>query len=122
MLPTLRVTPTQLVEVAPRLERYIMRSEDTLTWTDIVNGAEWLAGEFGISRTLWGQACLTMGRNLAAVALAFMTTRPAGHFTSSPAGYYAGMVKKAEKGELHLDRTLWRLRENKWGRTDRQRI
>jgi replication initiation protein RepC len=122
VLPTLRVTPAQLVELAPRLERYVLRSEDTLTWPDIVNGAQWLAGEFGVSRTLWDHACLAMGRNLAAVALAFVTTRPAGHFTSGPAGYYAGMVKKAEKGELHLDRTLWKLREDKWGRTNRLRV
>jgi replication initiation protein RepC len=120
-LPTLRVTPAQLVELAPRLERYVERSLTALTWPDIVTGSEWLAGELGVSRTLWGHACRVMGRNLAAVALAFVTTRPEGHFTSGPAGYYAGMVKKAEKGELHLDRTLWKLREAKWGKADRRR-
>ena len=121
VLPELRVTPAQLVELAPRLERYVERALTALTWPDIVIGAEWLAGELGVSRTLWGHACRVMGRNLAAVALAFVTTRPEGHFTSGPAGYYAGMVKKAEKGELHLDRTLWKLRENKWGKADRRR-
>jgi replication initiation protein RepC len=120
-LPSLRLTPMQLVELAPRLARYIEHTLDTLTWPDIVNGAKWLAGELGVSRTLWGHACGVMGRNLAAVALAFVTTRPEGHFTSGPAGYYAGMVKKAEKSDLHLDRTLWKLRENKWGTADRRR-
>jgi replication initiation protein RepC len=118
----LRVTPAQLIELAPRLERYVECAQSALTWPDIVNGAEWLAGELGMSRTLWGHACRVMGRNLAAVALAFVTTRPEGHFTSSPSGYYAGMVKKAEKGELNLDRTLWKLRQNKWGKADRQRM
>jgi replication initiation protein RepC len=122
VLPVLRVTPAQLVELAPGLERYVERAQDTLTWPDIVNGAEWLAGELGVSRTLWGHACRVMGRNLAAVALAFVTTRPEGYFTIGPSGYYAGMVKKAEKGELHLDRTLWKLRENKWGKADRRRV
>jgi replication initiation protein RepC len=60
-----------------------------------------------------------MGRNLAAVALALVTTRPEGHFTKGPAGYFAGMVRKQEKGELHLDRTLWKLREAKWGKDRR---
>jgi hypothetical protein len=31
-------------------------------------------------------------------------------------GYFAGMVRKAEKGELHLERTLWALRQAKWGK------
>jgi replication initiation protein RepC len=60
-----------------------------------------------------------MGRERAAVALAFVTTRPVGHFTSGPAGYFAGMVRKDEKGDLHLDRTLWKLRELKWGKPER---
>jgi replication initiation protein RepC len=115
-LPSLRLTPAQLIELAPRLTRYVETALTALTWPDVVNGTEWLAGELGVSRTLWGHACEVMGRNLAAVALAFVTTRPEGHFTSGPAGYFAGMVKKAEKGDLHLDRTLWKLRENKWAR------
>jgi hypothetical protein len=32
------------------------------------------------------------------------------------------MLRKAEKGELHLDRTLWALREAKWGKPDRRRM
>jgi replication initiation protein RepC len=120
-LPTLRLTPVQLIELAPRLQRYVGAALTALTWPDIVNAAEWLAGELGVSRTLWGHACLIMGRDLAAVALAFVTTRPEGHFTSGPAGYFAGMVRKAEKGDLHLDRTLWKLREDKWGKPDRRR-
>jgi hypothetical protein len=31
------------------------------------------------------------------------------------------MVRKQEKGELHLDRTLWKLREAKWGKDRRSR-
>jgi replication initiation protein RepC len=120
-LPSLRLTPVQLVELAPRLQRYVAAVLTALTWADIVNAAEWLAGELGVSQTLWRHACLVMGRDRAAVALAFVTTRPEGHFTSGPAGYFAGMVRKDEKGELHLDRTLWKLREDKWGKPDRRR-
>jgi replication initiation protein RepC len=103
------------VELAPRLQRYVEGTLTALTWPDVVNGAEWLAGELGVSRTLWGHACLVMGRETAAVALAIVSTRPTGHFTSSPGAYFAGMLRKFEKGELHLARTLWRLKDQLWG-------
>jgi hypothetical protein len=35
---------------------------------------------------------------------------------SSPGGYFAGMLRKYEKGELRLAGTLWALREAKWGK------
>ena len=109
----------QLVELAPRLERWLPRGD--LTWPVIIEAADWLSGELGISRTLWAQACHLMGRSDAAVAVALVSTRPAEHFSSSAAGYFAGMVRKFEKGELHLDRTLWRLRDQKWGDAGRRR-
>ena len=42
-------------------------------------------------------------------------------FTSGAGGYFAGMLKKFQKGELHLDRTLWRLRDEKWGKAANNR-
>jgi replication initiation protein RepC len=45
-----------------------------------------------------------------------VSTRQAGHFTSSPGGYFAGMLRKYEKGELRLAGSLWALREAKWGK------
>jgi replication initiation protein RepC len=110
----------QLVELAPRLEQYLARGKP-LGWREIVDAAEWLGGELGVSRTLWAQACRVMGRDNAAVAVALVSTRPPEHFTSSPAGYFAGMLRKFEKGELNLDRTLWKLRDQKWGQAGRRR-
>jgi replication initiation protein RepC len=112
--PYLRLKPEQLVELAPRLERYV--NTPAPAWPDIVLAAAWLAGELGVSRTLWAEACRVMGRHRAAVALAIVSTRAPGHFTSGPGGYFAGMMRKDEKGELHLDRTIWALREAKWGK------
>jgi replication initiation protein RepC len=112
--PSLRLKPAQLIELAPRLERYL--ATPTPAWPDIVLAAAWLAGELGVSQTLWAEACRVMGRNLAAVALALVSTRSPGHFTSGPGGYFAGMMRKFEKGELHLERSLWALREAKWGK------
>jgi replication initiation protein RepC len=51
-----------------------------------------------------------MGREQAAIALAIVSAKPAGHFTSSPGGYFHGMVAKAKAGTLNLARTVWGLR------------
>ena len=53
-----------------------------------------------------------MGREKAAIALAIVSAKPAGHFTTSPGGYFYGMVKRAQAGQLNLARTVWGLREN----------
>jgi replication initiation protein RepC len=57
-----------------------------------------------------------MGREQAAIALAIVSAKPAAHFTSSPGGYFHGMVAKAKVGELNLARTVWGLRTD--GRKD----
>ena len=41
-----------------------------------------------------------MGRELAAVALAIVSTKEAEHFRTSRGGYFHGMVAKAKAGEL----------------------
>ena len=51
-----------------------------------------------------------MGRDLATVALAIVSTKDPEHFRTTPAGYFHGMVQKAKAGELHLERTVWALR------------
>ena len=92
------------------------------TWVAVIEAALWLSGELGINRTLWAQACHDMGREYAAVAMAIVSTKPAGHFTSGAGGYFAGMLRKFEKGELCLARTLWKLRDRAGeGGNDRQR-
>jgi replication initiation protein RepC len=63
-----------------------------------------------VSKSLWGEACLVMGRDLAAVALAIVSTKEPGYFKSSPGGYFHGMVARHIAGELHLERTVWALR------------
>jgi len=51
-----------------------------------------------------------MGREEEAIAVAIVSAKPAGHFRSSPSGYFHGMVAKAKAGELNLARTIWGLR------------
>jgi replication initiation protein RepC len=102
------IRPDELVRLTPKLKPYLRRS--TPTWPDIVDAADWLRHDLGVSKSLWGDACLTMGRELAAVALAVVSTKNDEHFRTSPGGYFHGMVAKAKAGELHLERTVWALR------------
>ena len=51
-----------------------------------------------------------MGRELAAVALAIVSTKDPEHFRTTPGGYFHGMVAKAKAGDLHLERTVWAMR------------
>ena len=115
-----RLKVAQLLELAPKLARCILRENPTMT--DVVEAAAtYLRPQLGVSPSLWGEACRIMGRETAALALAIVSTKQDGHFRSGPGGYFAGMVRKSEKGELYLERTIWALREAKWGKADRTR-
>jgi len=107
----LRLSTDELVGLAPRLRPYL--TTPTPTWPALVDAADWLRGELGVSKSLWGEACLAMGREEAAIAVAIVSAKPAGHFSSSPGGYFHGMVAKAKTGELNLARTIWGLRSRK---------
>ena len=102
------IAPDELVQLAPKLKPYL-RCPDP-TWPELVDAADWLRGDLGVSKSLWGKACLAMGRELAAIALAIVSTKEADHFKTSPGGYFHGMVAKHVAGELHLERTVWALR------------
>ena len=104
----LRLSTDELVRLAPRLRSYL--TTPAPTWPGVVDAADWLRGELGVSKSLWGEACLAMGREEAAIAVAIVSAKPAGHFRSSPGGYFHGMVAKAKAGELNLARTIWGLR------------
>lgn len=99
------IAPDELVRFAPKLKPYLRSPRPA--WSDIVDAADWLRHDLGVSKSLWGEACVTLGRDLAAVALAIVSTKEVEHFRTSPGGYFHGMVAKARAGELHLDRTVW---------------
>jgi len=102
------IWPDELMRLTPRLKPYLLRPNPT--WPEIVDAADWLRHDLGVSKSLWGEACIAMGRELAAVALAIVSTKEAEHFRTTPGGYFHGMVAKAKAGELHLERTVWALR------------
>ncbi len=103
-----KLAPHELVRLAPRLKAYL-RGPDP-TWRDIVDAADWLRDELDISKPLWGEACLLLGREGAATAVALVSTKDRSYFQTTPGGYFHGMLKKAKAQELNLDRTIWKLR------------
>jgi len=102
------ISPDELPRLAPKLKPYLRRPDPV--WSDLVDAADWLRYDLGVSKSLWGDACLAMGRELAAVALAIVSTKDPEHFKTTPGGYFHGMVAKHIAGELHLERTVWALR------------
>jgi replication initiation protein RepC len=108
-----------LIQLAPRLADHV--AQEFPDWRDVVDGAgDGLRHELGVSQALWGEACIAVGREIAAVALAIVSTKPRAHFTRGAGGYFAAMVKRAKTGELHLDRSLWKLRRERLDRIERE--
>jgi replication initiation protein RepC len=108
--PLLKITPAELVNLAPRLKTYL--GNDPPRWPEIVDAADWLRDELGISKFIWGDACITMGREQAAIAVAIVSTKPPRHFRASAGAYFHGMVSRAKLGELHLTRAIWGMRSH----------
>ena len=104
----LKLAPEELVKLAPRLKTYLLRPNPT--WPDLVDAAAFLRADLDVSKSLWGEACVAMGREKAAIAIAIVSTKDPAHFRTSPGGYFHGMVTKAKAGHLNLDRTLWGMR------------
>jgi replication initiation protein RepC len=107
----MRMSVRELLAFAPRLRTYL--KTPTPAWPEIVDAADWLRGEMGVSQHLWGEACQALGREAAAIAIALVSAKPAEHFRTSPGGYFHGMVAKAQAGQLNLARTIWGLRQQR---------
>ncbi|MDR3489813.1 MAG: plasmid replication protein RepC [Bradyrhizobium sp.] len=113
--PGIKLSVQELIQLAPRLAEHIPPGR--FTWRDAIDAAgSSLRHELGVSASLWGEACVIMGREAATLALAIVSTKDERHFTRSAGGYFAGMVRKSEKGELFLEKSLWGLRTNQLGR------
>jgi replication initiation protein RepC len=102
------IAADELPRLAPKLRQYLRRPDPS--WPDLHEAADWLRTELEVSKSLWGEACLAMGRDLAAVALAIVSTKDRDYFKTSAGAYFHGMVARHISGELHLERTVWALR------------
>jgi replication initiation protein RepC len=99
------VTPKFVLTVSPELKPYIFTVSPS--WAEIVEAANGLRQQLGISRPAWIDACQAMGRYQAATAVAVIAAK--GETIRSPGGYLRGMIGRARAGELHLSNSLWGL-------------
>jgi replication initiation protein RepC len=74
----IRGSPSELTRLAARLRTYLRRTAPTRS--EIIEAADWLRDEMGISQMSWGEACVTMGREAAAMTVAVVSTRPSVYF------------------------------------------
>jgi replication initiation protein RepC len=102
-----RISADEMARLAPSLRKYL--AEPNPDWSDIVNAADWLRAELGVSKSVWDDACVKMGRPRAAIAIALVTTKEPGQI-KNPGGYFRSMLRKDMEGELHLDQSIWSLR------------
>jgi len=116
-----RLTPLQLLDLLPALARLVLAVTVLPTWEDILNvvGTS-LRLTLGVTSSLWIEACRVLGPAEAAVALALVAAKPPDHFRTTPEAYFRGMVRKAKNGDLQLQRSIWALREAKWGKADKR--
>ena len=103
--PLPAVTPKFVLTVSPELKPYLFTPSPS--WADIVEAADRLRRQLGISRAAWIDACEAMGRYQAATAIAVIAAK--GETIRSPGGYLRGMINRARSGELHLSNSLWGL-------------
>jgi replication initiation protein RepC len=99
------ITPKFILTVSPELKPYIFTASPS--WADLVEAANGLRQQLGISRPAWIDACQAMGRYQAAAAIAVIAAK--GESIRSPGGYLRGMTDRARNGELHLSNSLWGL-------------
>ena len=102
-LPT--ITPKFVLTVSSELKPYIFTASPN--WAEIVEAANGLRQQLGISRPAWIDACQTMGRYQAATAVAVIAAKR--ETVRSPGGYLRGMIARAQNGQLHLSNSLWGL-------------
>jgi replication initiation protein RepC len=102
-----KISPWFILKVSPALKPYIVSVKPT--WAHIVDAADWVRGDLGISRHAWIEACMTMGRYNAAVAIAVIAAKA--NEIRSAGGYLRAMTERARQGSLHLGKSVYGLAE-----------
>ena len=96
----MRLRPDELVKLAPRLRSYLRRPPDLAGPRGC---RRWLRGDLGVSKSLWAEACVAMGREQAAIAIAIVSTKTGGAFPDHAGRVFPrhgdeGQGRRAEPG------------------------
>jgi len=104
-----KVRPADLVEMFPTAAMYMRDARPG--WPDIQAAAARLRHDLGIRTGTWVDAIDMLGRDGAAVAVMITAERYARNEIRLTAGaYFAGMVARARRGDLDLQKSLWGFR------------
>ena len=102
-----RTTPEELAALAPPLEA---ATGPDPSWPQLLTAAEGLRERIGIPQRAWNMAFEHLGRIGRLITLADLLSFPDSHFTGSRPAYFQGMINRAKRGELRLDRALYGMR------------
>ena len=104
------VTWKQVLNAASdRFRAHIPVHNRPLDWKDLVDAAWALLPELGISKSAWVEACAVLGTTGAALSV-LITDHAAlreKDGVRNPGGYLRSMTRKAQRGELHLHRSIF---------------
>lgn len=106
------VTLKQVASAASeRFRGHLPMDLPSMNWSDVVEGANRLRGELGVSQAGWGEACDLLGRSGASLCV-LVTDRAAlreDQPARLPAAYFRGLVNRARRGELRLHNSIFGL-------------
>lgn len=84
----------------------------TPSQAELVNAAEQLSGQIGISYQSWRVGCAILGQFESAVAVIVMAARREhGETIRQPDAYFRSLVDRGARNTLFLDRSLYALRD-----------
>ncbi|MBS1089927.1 replication initiation protein RepC [Gluconobacter wancherniae] len=84
------------------------------TAEQLIEAAEYLSGQVGVSCHAWSQACVVLGRLQAAVAVIVMASRlERGAVIRFRDAYFRSLIERGARNTLFLDRSLYALRDHR---------
>jgi replication initiation protein RepC len=106
---TFKTSPRELVEMFPTIAMYVERPHPS--WIDLHRATARLRNDLGIRTGTYVDALDKLGPDGAAVAIMITAERGARQeIRLTPGAYFAGMVTRAQRGELDLSKSLWGFR------------
>ena len=94
-----------------RFREHLPMHDRALTWPDIVEAAYQLLPILGISKSAWLDACMTLGRDGAALCIIIIDQKVQDPKCNirNPGGYLRKMTERAKTGELNLHGSVFGL-------------
>lgn len=84
------------------------------TAEQLIEAAEYLSGQVGVTCHAWSQACVVLGRLQAAVAVIVMASRlERGAVIRFRDAYFRSLIERGARNTLFLDRSLYALRDHR---------